>query len=364
MPTPTPVLSDGPIPLHYGNPAAEGRSLDAGTALVRVPLEVVVVEGDDRRRWLNLFTSQLLTDIEPGTSTEALVLAPEGHIQHAIALLDDGERSFLIVDAGTRERLETFLRSMVFATPVTISRSDSTVFAVLNATENLTPVLDGLPTWIDPWPHTTGTSYGPADVVHPAREWDLRLVLADDADALVERWIQAGGTLAGLWALESARINAWRPRCASEVDERSIPHELDWLRTAVHLDKGCYRGQETIARVVNLGRPPRRLTFLHLDGSVEHLPSRGDDVLAGERVVGQITSAAWHWEDGPIALAIIRRSVAEDAELVVRSTVEDTEILIAAAQTPIVPQAGASAATPAVRPGAGLRVNPARKPKG
>ena len=82
--------------------------------------------------------------------------------------------------------------------------------------------------------------------------------------------------LAGTWAAEALRIAAWRPRLGFETDHRTIAHEVDWLRTAVHLHKGCYRGQETVARVHNLGRPPRRLVFLHLDGSGHTLPARGD----------------------------------------------------------------------------------------
>ena len=87
------------------------------------------------------------------------------------------------------------------------------------------------------------------------------------------------GTLVGTWALEALRVAAWRPRLGHETDHRTIPHEVDWLRTAVHLTKGCYRGQETVARVHNLGRPPRRLVMLHLDGSGHGLPEQGADVL-------------------------------------------------------------------------------------
>ena len=121
--------------------------------------------------------------------------------------------------------------------------------------------------------------------------------------------------LAGIWALEALRVAAWRPRLGFETDHRTIAHEVDWLRTAVHLHKGCYRGQETVARVHNLGRPPRRLAFLHLDGSGHTLPERGSAVLAGERPVGFLTSVARHYEDGPIALALLKRSTPVDAPL-------------------------------------------------
>jgi folate-binding protein YgfZ len=134
--------------------------------------------------------------------------------------------------------------------------------------------------------------------------------------------------LAGTWASEALRVEAWRPRLGFETDHRTIAHEVDWLRTAVHLHKGCYRGQETVARVHNLGRPPRRLVFLDLDGSGHVLPERGAELETGGRVVGRVTSVARHFEDGPIALAVIKRNTPLDAELVASG--------IAASQTEIV----------------------------
>jgi folate-binding protein YgfZ len=172
-------------------------------------------------------------------------------------------------------------------------------------------------------------------------------------DAVAEREA-AGWRLAGTWATEALRIEAWRPRLAHDVDHRSIPHELDWLRTAVHLHKGCYRGQETVARVHNLGRPPRRLTMLHLDGSQHLVPDAGAEVRQGGpegRVVGTMTSVARHHELGPVALAVLKRSVPEDVELTVVGTVgtDAQELAVAASQEVVVPGDGVSADRPEVR---------------
>jgi tRNA-modifying protein YgfZ len=180
--------------------------------------------------------------------------------------------------------------------------------------------------WVDPWPGLVGdtVAYGPVEG-HPAsgRAWrELIVPRAELEAALGDR------PLAGTWAAEALRVGAWRPRLGFETDHRTIPHEVDWLRTAVHLHKGCYRGQETIARVHNLGRPPRRLVFLHLDGSGHLLPEVGSPVLLGEREVGRLTSVARHHEDGPVALAVIKRSVAPDVDLLVEG--------ISAAQTVVV----------------------------
>ena len=147
-------------------------------------------------------------------------------------------------------------------------------------------------------------------------------------------------------AWDALRIAAWRPLIGRDTDARSIPAELDWMRTAVHLHKGCYRGQESVARVVNLGKPPRRLTFLQLDGSRGDLPESGARLMRGNRQVGVVTSAARHYELGPVALALISRNVSED-------TVFDIDG-VSAAQEIIVPRDGRSEDSPDERPGKDL----------
>ena len=186
------------------------------------------------------------------------------------------------------------------------------------------------PTWLDPWPRVVGdtATYGPPAEEHPGRDraWREVIVPVDELSSAV-----GDRELVGTWAAETLRIAAWRPRLGAETDHRTIAHEVDWLRTAVHLHKGCYRGQETVARVHNLGRPPRRLAFLHLDGSGHTLPEVGAEVLLGDKVVGRITSAARHHEEGPIALAVLKRNADAEADLLVAPS-------IAAAQTEIVPR--------------------------
>src|SRR5207302_1548626 len=84
--------------------------------------------------------------------------------------------------------------------------------------------------------------------------------------------------VAGMWAYEAARIAAYVPRPGVDTDHKTLPHEAGLIETAVHLNKGCYRGQETVARVHNLGHPPRRLVFLHLDGGAVKVTLRRDSV--------------------------------------------------------------------------------------
>ena len=318
--------ADAGVAAHYGDPVREQRLLAEGLAAVDLSHRgVVTVSGPDRLSWLHSMTTQHVLGLAARTSRESLVLSPKGHVEHALHLVDDGETTWLSVEPGTASDLVSWLESMRFMLRVEVA-DVSDGWAVLGEPLGAESAPGEALAWLDPWPGLVGdtVAYGPLEG-HPAagRAWRELLVPRDLLEAAV-----GDRPLAGTWAAEALRVAAWRPRLGFETDHRTIPHEVDWLRTAVHLHKGCYRGQETIARVHNLGRPPRRLAFLHLDGSGHVLPDAGSAVLLGEREVGRVTTVARHHEDGPVALAVIKRSVAEDADLVVDG--------ISAAQTVVV----------------------------
>lgn len=343
---------DGGVALHYGNPAKEQRELERGRAVVDLSqLGVVTIGGVDRKSWLHTLSTQHTETIADGESTEMLLLDPQGRIQHAAGVVEADEQLWLITEGGKTADLVTFLESMKFMLRVEIT-DRSAEFAVLGTMSGGDAALAALPhhrlTWRDPWPATAagGTRYAVADDEHPGHGVVrcLTLVPRQELAAAVDA---SGLALAGTWAWEAARVAAWRPRLGREVDDRTTPHEVDWLRTAVHLNKGCYRGQETVAKIVNLGRPPRRLVMLHLDGSEHFVPEPGARVMNEERDVGHVTSVVRHEQDGPLALALIRRNTPPDAVL----RVDD----IPAAQEIVVPVEGASSARPAQRPGAELR---------
>jgi folate-binding protein YgfZ len=134
-------------------------------------------------------------------------------------------------------------------------------------------------------------------------------------DAVIDALADAGAARTGVWAFEALRVEARKPRLGAETDHRTIPHEVGWIGPAVHLDKGCYRGQETVARVQNLGRPPRRLVLVHLSGESDALPEPGTPVELDGRAVGFLGTAVHHHELGPIALAVVKRTVDESAQL-------------------------------------------------
>ena len=269
------VAADPPdeaVAAHYGDPYREQKALLAGTALVDLSHRPVVrVAGPDRLTWLHDLTTQSLRDLPPGQWAEALILSPQGHVEHHLQLVDDGEQVLAHIEPGTTEALLAYLTRMQFMLRVEVT--DATA--------------------------------------------DQAVVFEQGAHRLVPRETLASydGGLAGLWAYDALRVAARRPRLGVDTDHRTIPNEVSWLGSAVHLDKGCYRGQETVARVYNLGRPPRRLVLLHLDGSDSTLPTAGSPVTLDEREVGTVGTAVRHHELGPIALARVKSKVSDDAAL-------------------------------------------------
>lgn len=298
--------ADAGVAAHYGDPLREQRLIVQGLAAVDLSNRgVLTLTGADRLTWLHSLTTQQLSDLPPRTSRETLLLSPKGHIEYAIHVVDDGERCWLTTEPDSAPPLAQWLDSMRFMLRVQVEDVTDR-YAVIGEPVAAESNSDEPPAWVDAWPGPVGdtVTYSPV-VEHPARgrAWREAVVPRAELESFV-----GDRPLAGSWAAEALRVAAWRPRQGAETDHRTIPHELDWLRTAVHLHKGCYRGQETVARVHNLGRPPRRLVFLHLDGSGHTLPAVGAAVQAGDRTVGLLTSVARHYEDGPIALAVIKRN--------------------------------------------------------
>jgi tRNA-modifying protein YgfZ len=315
---------DKGVAAHYGDPYAEQRSLAQAWGVVdRSQRSVVRISGPDRLSWLHSLTTQDLEKLGPGESAQALVLSPQGHVEHHLTLTDDGTATWAHVEPGTVEPgtgagLLEFLASMRFM--LRVEMEDVTAeYAVLTVKGPTRPAPDGA---------------AAAAQISLGDEVDLILPRSGLADA-VSFARGAGGGLAGMWAYEALRIAAGRPRAGLDTDHRTIPHEVGWIETAVHLDKGCYRGQETVARVHNVGHPPRRLALLHLDGSVDRLPRHGEPLQLDGAAVGFVGSSARHYELGPIALGLVKRTVPVDAAL--------TADGIAAAQEVIVsPDAGAN----------------------
>ncbi|WP_455360627.1 CAF17-like 4Fe-4S cluster assembly/insertion protein YgfZ [Streptomyces sp. SYSU K21746] len=303
---------DEGVAAHYGDLFREQRALADGSGFVDLSHRgVVAVTGDDRLSWLHLLLTQHVSELPAGQATEALILSAHGHIEHALYLVDDGTTVWTHVEPGTQEALIAYLESMKFFYRVEVADRTEDFAVVHLPAGSIAPIPDGTV--------VRETAHG-RDLFLPRAE--LEAFAAGPA-----------GPAIGILAYEALRIEAHRPRLGLETDHRTIPHELGWIGTAVHLQKGCYRGQETVARVHNLGKPPRRLVFLHLDGSEVHLPGHGTPIrLAADgpegRQLGFITTSARHHELGPIALALVKRNVPVDAELIADTTAAAQEVVV------------------------------------
>jgi hypothetical protein len=314
---------DEGVAAHYGDPMREQRATEESAGVVdRSGRGVVRVTGPDRLSWLHSLTTQQLDGLAAGASAQALLLSPNGHIEHHLTLTDDGTAVWIHVEPGTAAALVEFLESMRFMLRVEVAdvSQDHAVLTVLGpAAGDIAAGLDGVRASVKPGP------FGTNDLIDLIVARDR---LAETAADLVRR----GAAVAGMWAFEALRIAAHVPRLGLDTDHRTIPHEVGWIETAVHLNKGCYRGQETVARVHNLGHPPRRLVFLNLDGSEDRLPGHGDPVeLAGGEqgtTVGFTGSAARHYELGPIGLALVKRTVPVDATLLAGGVPAAQEVIV------------------------------------
>ncbi len=289
---------DAAVPTHYGDPFGEQRLiLGAGAVVDRSHRGVLRVDGPDRLTWLHSLTSQHLETLPTGEVREALILSPHGHVEHDLWLTDDGEATWLHVEPGTAEALAAYLDSMRF-----MLRVDVTDLSATHAV--LTSVVDGVAT----------------DAIVARAELSSRI----DASGL---------PLVGYGAWEARRVERHEPRLGFETDHRTIPHELGWVGgdlqlSPVHLNKGCYRGQETVARVHNLGRPPRRLVFGYFDGTSEQMPAPHTPVELDGRAVGYVGTAVQHAEFGPVGLAVIKRSVDDAAQLTVEGMAMKAERVV------------------------------------
>jgi hypothetical protein len=323
---------DEGVASHYGDPMREQRAMTEGQVLVdRSNRGVVKVTGQDRLTWLHSLTSQDLERLAPGSTREALILSPQGHLEHHLTLTDDGTATWIHVEPHTAKALVDYLNSMRFMLRVEVE--DLTGVLVVQTLAGPLPAEGGVISRTEAADSLSATFLEDVGATAVTQNpFGIDLIVAPEA---AER-LAATFPVAGLWAFEAARIAAHVPRPGLDTDHKTLPHEIGLIDSAVHLNKGCYRGQETVARIHNIGHPPRRLVFLHLDGSVDRLPAHGSPLtLADGTSVGFVGSAARHYELGPIGLGLIKRSVEADAALLADGVAAAQEVVVA-------PDAGAN----------------------
>jgi folate-binding protein YgfZ len=283
---------------HFGEPVKEQRALEAGTAWADLShYNIVAISGADRLQWLHDLTTQFVSDLAPGDWKSNMILDARGHIEFQFNVVDDGDTTFLVLDPGYIDQLIEYLTKMKFMLRVDV-RDASSEFAVLRA--------PGMP----------NENGGPFALVPRAEVEEMKKTFGGVA------------TQVGTWALDAERVAAGRPRIGFETDHKSIPNEIGVLHGAVHMKKGCYRGQETVAKIYNLGNPPRRIVMLHLDGSDVGFPAKGTAIENDGVKVGFIGTVARHHELGTIALAIVKRNTPTDATLTIDGIPASQQVIV------------------------------------
>ena len=295
------LVEDGPdkgAVWHFGEPVKEQRALEVGTAWADLShFNIVAVTGEDRLKWLHDLTTQFVSDLQPGVWMPSMILDAKGHVEFQFNLVDDGTTTYLVLDPGYVDQLVEYLTKMKFMLRVDV-RDASSEFVVLRA------------------PGVADAIGGPFALVPRAEVDEMKQTFGGVA------------TQVGTWALDAERVAKGRPRIGFETDHKSIPNELGVLNTAVHMKKGCYRGQETVAKIYNLGNPPRRLVMLHLDGSDVGFPAAGTKVENDGVVVGFVGTVARHHELGTIALAVVKRNTPVDATLSIEGIPANQEVIV------------------------------------
>ena len=336
-------LDEG-VPWHYGDPMVEQRELAVGRAAVDLShFGVVRVSGPDLLPWLHSLTAQHLEGLAPGLSSLALILSPHGHVEFELALIDEDPSTWIICSPGSSRDLAGYLESMKFMTRVDVEDVSEEYAVIWEPVYDVDP---SYPTWLVPVDFAgSGSSDAGFDKGGDASKYVSRrpaaligrevIVPRGERDARLDEWPSRAGT----WAWNALRVAAAVPRVGFETDHRTLPHEVGWIGSAVHLSKGCYRGQEAVARVHNLGHPPRRLALVHLDGSVDELPAHGATVTADGREIGWVASSAHHFEEGHIATVVVKRSTPTDAILHIALSADpddESPVSVLGSQTPVV----------------------------
>jgi folate-binding protein YgfZ len=290
VPPPTQTV-DSEVAWHFGDPFAEQRKLISGDGSVdQSHRGVISITGADAKIFLNSLTTQELLNIQSGESAITLDLNPQGFVQNELHVIADDETLWITTESNAKESLLAYLQKMKFRSQIEIVDATQD-FAVVWQPKN--EKHEKFLSWISPF------SWSAREILVPRNQ--LLEVLGDKPS--------------GMWAYEALRVEALVPRIGFETDHRTIPHEVGWIETAVHLNKGCYRGQETVSKVERMGKPPRRLVRLLLDGSSDQMPGSHSEVTQEGAVVGFVGQSVHHAVLGPIASAVIKRNVEPNALL-------------------------------------------------
>lgn len=298
--------------------ASEYRAVREGCGLVdRGDHGTLEVTGRDRASFLHALLSNEVNALAPGQGCAATLLDVHGKVQVLLLVWTLEDRIVLVTPPGRAPATLEALDHYHFSEKVVLDDTTGSRALLMLAGPAAHALAERLTGALPPaaaWSHVAATFAGtPVRVVSGGREtgeseaWIVApAALGPD---VAEAARAAGARPVGPAALEALRIEAGTARFPDDIGPATLLPEVPFANL-VSYSKGCYPGQEVVVRIRDRGHVNRHLRGLRLEG--EAVPEAGSEVLAGDAVVGVVTSAAWSFGlDRPVALALVRRQLAE-----------------------------------------------------
>lgn len=280
----------------FGDVVAEHRAIRDDVAVVNGGHDVVWVEGPGAAGFLQGILSQDVEGMATGDVKRSFLLAPQGKLEALLWLFKDAERVGVVVDSGLGAFVSDRLNHYRIRVKAEVRAEDRPVWSLWGPRSR--QVADVGEHWSD--------REGVVRVPLPTRDVDRVLVIGELA--------VSGVPQAGELAMTAARVESGEPVMGRDVDESTIPQETGLVPDAVSFTKGCYLGQELVARIDSRGRVNRHLRGLAVTRNV--LPPEGAQVWLGDRDAGRITSVCESvFVGAPIGLGLLRRE-AEPGDVV------------------------------------------------
>jgi len=272
----------------------------------------LALTGDQAAEMLDGLVTNAISPLAPGEGRYAAVLTPKGRMLGDLRVLRRDDELLLLCERVALQAIFDVLRRGVVGWRAELHKRTLQMGLLSLVGPGADAVLDmGAPPAQEdahvPWGGGVAVrTYAGVDVVVPAEQ----------TQAARERLLAAGAVAVDEAVADIVRVEAGRPRYGVDLDETVIPQEAGLNDRAVSFTKGCYVGQETVARLFYKGKPNRRLAGLELEA-----PAAAGDVLrAGDREVGRVGSAVVSPRRGPLALAFVRREVEDGATVEVGAT--------------------------------------------
>jgi folate-binding protein YgfZ len=301
-------------------PAAEYRTLTEGCGLLdRSERGKLALTGADAKSFLQGQVSNDVESLSPGSGCYAAFLTPKGKMLGDLRILDTGSELLLDTERVALQDLFNMIRRFSIGYDVqlhkrTLERGLLSLIGPQAQTVSGAGSLAGAPE------HShRSVKLGAAAALAIRTEAGIDLLCdSSDTEGLREALLEVGAVEVGEATAECLRIEYGRPRYGIDLDDTVIPQEAGLNERAVSFTKGCYVGQETVARLYYRGKPNRSLRGLRLSGPA----SSGDPLLLGEREVGRLSSVAQSPRFGWIALALVRREAGPGSRVALAEGIE------------------------------------------